>query len=166
MKNKFILEAINEALFHSVLKIYNTNQEYFMMSMNDKPSITSVIEDMNAIPPGSSFENKKYCLIKSDGLDIGVIDCILHYPDENILYIGLFMIDGSFQRSGYGRAFIGEFIQTIRSEGFEKVRLGVLDQNETGLKFWTNMGFKVEKEVINRIHSERNWKIKVMEMRI
>lgn len=121
---------------------------------------------MNAIPPGSNLEKKKYELIMLNGMDIGVIDYIVNYPDEDAIYIGLFMIDGNFHRSGYGREYIEEFIPRIKNEGFKRIRLGVLDGNKTALKFWTNIGFKIEKEVISTIHPERNWKIKVMELMI
>lgn len=166
MKNKFTLEEINEDLFDRVLKIYDTNQEYFMISMNDKPSMESVTEDMNAIPPKSSSENKNYNLIKLNDMDIGVIDYIDNYPDEDAIYIGLFMIHGNFHRNGYGREFLEEFIPQIKGQGFKRIRLGVLDRNETALKFWTNLGFEIVKEVISTIHPERNWKIKVMEKSI
>lgn len=166
MENKFILETITEDLFERVLKIYDTNQEYFMISMNGKPSMESVIEDKNEIPPRSSLENKNYKLIILNGMDIGVIDYVVNYPDEDTIYIGLFMIDGDFHRSGYGREFIEEFIPSIRSQGFNKIRLGVLDQNRTAFDFWVRMGFKVVKEMFSTIHPERNWKIKVMEKMI
>lgn len=163
IKNKFTLETINRDLFERVFQIYDTNQEYFMISMNGKPSMKSVIEDMNAIPPESSCEKKNYKLIKLNDLDIGVIDYIVNYPDEDTIYIGLFMIDGRFHRDGYGREFLKEFIRIIKSQGFKKIRIGVLDNNETALKFWINSGFKIVKEVISTFHPERNWIIKVME---
>lgn len=163
IKNKFTLETITEEVLDRVLKIYDSNQEYFMISMNDKPSMDYVIEDMNEIPPKSSLENKNYSLIKLNGIDIGVIDYIANYPDEDAIYIGLFMIDGRFHRNGCGREFLKEFIHKIKSQGYKRIRLGVLDRNETALKFWTNSGFGIVKEVISTIHPERNWKIKVME---
>ena len=166
MMNKFILETVTEDLFERVLKIYNTNQEYFQISMNGKPSMESVIEDKNGIPPGSCLENKNYKLITLNGVDIGVIDYIVNYPNKDKVYIGLFMIDGNFHRNGYGREFIEEFIINIKDQGFNTIRLGVLNENRKAFKFWTRLGFKVVKEVTSTIHPERNWKIKVMERRI
>lgn len=164
IKSKFILETITEDLFERVLKIYNTNLEYFIISMNERPSMESVIEDMSAIPPESSFDKKNYKVIIFNCMDIGVIDYIVNYPDEDAIYIGLFMIDGNLHRSGFGRDFIEEFIQRIKNEGFKRIRLGVLEGNTIALAFWTNIGFKTVKEVISTIHPERNWKVKVMEL--
>lgn len=166
IENKFTLNTITEELLERVLKIYNTNQEYFQISMNAKPSIKSVIEDKNEVPPGLSLNSKNYKLISLNGRDIGVIDYVINYPDEDAIYIGLFMIDGNFHRSGYGREFIEEFITSVRNEGYHRIRLGVLNQNTNGFEFWTRMGFRVIKEMTSTIHPERNWKIKVMEKTI
>lgn len=66
MKNKFTLETITEDFFDRVLNICNTNQEYFKMSMNEKPSIEAVLQDKNEMPPGSSLEDKNYKLGVTD----------------------------------------------------------------------------------------------------
>lgn len=162
-ENEFILKTVTEDLLKNVLKIYDTNEEYFKISMNGKPSIESVIEDKNDIPPGSNLQNKNYKLISINGEDIGIIDYIMNYPDEDAIYIGLFIIHGDFHRQGYGRTFIEEFTVKMRKKGYRRLRLGVLKQNKSGFEFWTRMGFKVVKEVVSTIHPERNWEIKVME---
>ncbi len=166
IENKFILKTITEDLLKNVLNIYDTNGEYFKISMNGKPSIESVIEDKNDMPPGSNLLNKNYKLISMNGQDIGIIDYIMNYPDEDAVYIGLFMINGDFHRQGYGRAFIEGFIANMREKGYLRIRLGVLKQNKNGFEFWARMGFKVVKEMISTIHPERNWEIMVMEKAI
>ena len=166
IENRFILKEVTEASLKNVLKVYNTNEEYFKISMNEKPSIESVIGDKNNIPPGSNLQNKNYKLISINGQDIGIIDYIMNYPDEDTVYIGLFMINGDFHRQGYGRGFIEEFIENMREKGYVRLRLGVLKQNKGGFEFWTRMGFKVVKETFSTIHPERNWEIMVMEKAI
>ncbi|WP_121956944.1 GNAT family N-acetyltransferase [Petrotoga sp. 9PWA.NaAc.5.4] len=165
-ENKFILNTVTENLLKDVLNIYDTNREYFKISMNEKPSIETVIEDKNDIPPDSNLQNKNYKLISMNGQYIGIIDYIMNYPDEDAVYIGLFMIHGDFHRQGYGRAFIEEFISNMKSKGYLRLRLGVLKQNKNGFEFWTRMGFKVVKEIFSTIHPERKWEIKVMEKTI
>lgn len=114
IEDRFILKTITEDLLKNVLKIYNTNEEYFEISMNGKPSMESIIEDKNDIPPGSNFQDKNYKLISMNGQDIGIIDYIMNYPDEDTVYIGLYMIHGDFHRQGYGRAFIEKFTANMR----------------------------------------------------
>ncbi|GFN34568.1 GNAT family N-acetyltransferase [Tepidimicrobium xylanilyticum] len=166
INNKFILEPVTDDLLKDVLNIYETNEEYFKISMNGKPSIDSIIEDKNAMPPGLNFNNKKYKLISINGQYIGIIDYIMNYPDEDTVYIGLFIIHGDFHRKGYGRAFIDEFTINMKEKGYSKIRLGVLKQNKNGFKFWSIVGFKVVEEILNTTHPERNWEIMVMEKMI
>ena len=166
IENKFTLKTVTEDLLERVLKIYDTNQDYFKISMNGKPSMKSVIEDKNEVPPGLNLKNKNYKLISLNGRDIGIIDYVMNYPDEDSISIGLFMINGNFHRNGYGKEFIEEFIANMRNEGYHRIRLGVLNENRNGFEFWTRMGFIVIKEMFSTIHPERNWKIKVMEKTI
>jgi len=128
IKNKFILGTVTEDLLEKVLNIYETNEEYFKISMNGKPSIESIIEDKNDIPPGSNFQDKYYKIISINSQDIGIIDYIINYPDEDTVYIGLFMINGDFHRQGYGKAFIEEFTANMKGKGYHRLRLGVLKQ--------------------------------------
>lgn len=135
IENKFTLKTVTEDLLERVLKIYDTNQDYFKISMNGKPSMKSVIEDKNEVPPGLNLKNKNYRLISLNGRDIGIIDYVMNYPDEDSIYIGLFMINGNFHRNGYGREFIEEFITNMRNEGYHRIRLGVLNENRNGFEF-------------------------------
>ena len=52
----------------------------------------------------------------------------MNYPDEDAVYIGLFMINGDFHRQGYGKAFIEEFTANMKGKGYHRLRLGVLKQ--------------------------------------
>ncbi|MBV1820441.1 hypothetical protein [Anaerosalibacter bizertensis] len=61
------MKTVTKDLLKNVLKIYDTNEEYFKVSMNGKPSIESIIEDKNDIPPGSNLQNKNYKLISING---------------------------------------------------------------------------------------------------
>ncbi|MCG4565981.1 hypothetical protein L0P62_11025 [Anaerosalibacter bizertensis] len=67
IENKVVLKTVTKDLLKNVLKIYDTNEEYFKVSMNGKPSIESIIEDKNDIPPGSNLQNKNYKLISING---------------------------------------------------------------------------------------------------
>ncbi len=72
IEDRFILKTITEDLLKNVLKIYNTNEEYFEISMNGKPSIESIIEDKKDIPPGSNFQDKNYKLISMNGINVNI----------------------------------------------------------------------------------------------
>ena len=163
MKEKFKLIEVGDEDLDKPLEIYKSNEEYFRISMGKLPTMENVLEDKNEIPPNSSWENKNYKLIEYDAEIIGVIDYIMKYPDEDAIYIGLFMIKGQVHRHGFGRRFMEEFTGNMKALGYERIRLGVLDLNKKAYDFWLSMGFNLVKEVVSTIHPERNWTIKVME---
>ena len=115
------------------------------------------------IPPNAKVEQKQYKVIELNKVYIGVIDYIVEYPDSDSIYIGLLIIEKSLQGCGHGNRIIQESEVQAKEKGFNRIRLGVLHNNESGFKFWENRGFKVIKEMYSTIHPERNWLIKVME---
>ena len=60
----------------------------------------------------------------------------------------------------------GGFTGMIKEKGFKRIRLGVLHNNQSGLKFWENRGFKVIKEMYSTIKPKKDWIIKVMDKEI
>ena len=163
-ENKYTMRDVTEDLLKDVLEIYSTNEEYFIISSNEKPSVQTIMDDKSEIPPNSKLEKKNYKLILKDDRSIGIIDYVIDYPDEQTIYIGLLLIHGEFHRQGYGREFIEQFISSMKKDGYLKIRLGVLKQNHKAFEFWTKMGFNLVKEIRSTIKPEKNWEIRVMEM--
>ena len=126
----------------------------------------NIHHDMKEMPLNAKREQKQYKIIKLDKEYIGVIDYIMEYPDLDSIYIGLFIIEKAIQGFGHGNRIMDKFEAKIKGKGFKRIRLGVLHNNESGLKFWENRGFKVIKEMYSTIHPEKNWLIKVMEKKI
>ena len=65
-----------------------------------------VREDMEALPPGKTYEDK-YFLGYYDGKRlIAIMDLIDGYPDDSTLYIGLSMTNMTIQGKGIGTSII------------------------------------------------------------
>lgn len=80
------------------LTINDVDTIYDMMSKNEifyqyhPPFVTkeSVVEDMEALPPNKSYDDKYYIgFFENDSL-VAIMDLILGYPTEEIAFIGLF----------------------------------------------------------------------------
>ena len=69
--------------------------------------------------------NDKYYIgfFKRDKL-IAVMDLIMNYPKKKTAFIGLFMMDVNYQNKGIGSRVIGEVLSYLKSENYEKIRLG------------------------------------------
>lgn len=104
-------------------------------------TVDSVLEDMKALPPGMSYDDKFYIGFFCAEQLIAVMDLILHYPNAGTAFIGFFMMDQACQGKGIGSSIIGDVLQFLKEEGFTSVRLGVMQGNEQSRHFWIKNGF-------------------------
>lgn len=106
----------------------------------------SILEDMKALPPQKSYEDKYYVGFFKDKTLVAVMDLILDYPAEKIAFIGFFMTDAEHQNQGVGSKIIREVCSQLKSLGFKKVRLGVDKGNPQSYAFWVKNQFSVINE--------------------
>ncbi len=157
---KYILIDINDGNIGNIFKIYSGNEEYFNLSDGSKATMDNIYQDMNEAPPNIEMELKQYKAIKLEKEIIGVIDYVLEYPDSDTVYIGLFIIQKDLQSYGHGHRIFQNFEKEVKEKGFKRIRLAVLKNNESGLRFWKRNGLE---EIFRTIQPEKNRKITVME---
>lgn len=66
---------------------------------------------------------------------------VIDYPDENIAYVGLFMMSASRQRTGEGSRIMEEVFTWLRNDGYTWVELAYAYGNEQSENFWRKNGF-------------------------
>lgn len=127
---------------------------YDLMRSNDifyqyhPPFVTrkSILEDMDALPPGKGMEDKYYVgFFEGDAL-IAILDLIDGYPEKEIAMIGLLMTDTKRQRKGIGTTIVGELAVTLKASGFRRIRIGVDKGNPQSNAFWQKNGFVTIRE--------------------
>lgn len=75
---------------------------------------------------------------------VGVIDFRLHWPDDGVVYLGMFLVAEPFQRQGIGTAAWMVLEPWLVNEAKMQVaRLGVEQFNPTALKFFESLGFQL-----------------------
>ena len=136
------------------LTINDVDTIYDMMSKNEifyqyhPPFVTkeSVVEDMEALPPNKSYDDKYYIgFFENDSL-VAIMDLILGYPTEEIAFIGLFMTNVQYQNKGIGSNIISDTCDYLRGLGYKNVRLGVDKGNPQSYSFWLKNSFRVISE--------------------
>lgn len=107
------------------------------------PDVTreSILEDMRALPPHKTYEDKYYVGFWQQNQLLAVLDLILQYPDKRTAFIGLFMVDQSVQGRGIGTRMISELCDALHRLGYEAVRLGYAKGNQQSLSFWLKNQF-------------------------
>lgn len=105
----------------------------------------SILEDMEALPPGKDYDDKFYVGFFENEFLVSVMDLILDYPIKETAFIGLFMTDIQYQHQGISSKIINEIVHCLRALGYKKIRLGVDKGNPQSYSFWSKNGFKTIK---------------------
>lgn len=158
---KFV--KIDKENIEDAYRIYLSNKEYFELCGSENISLDMIYEDLNAFPEGVSDNQKIYRILYNKNEPLGILDLITSYPNSDTFYIGLFLIDKEKQGLTYGSWVYNTVEEKMESLGYKKGRLGVLDNNSKGLKFWEKMGYRTTKTVVSTIKPEKNWTVNVME---
>ena len=138
---KYHIRKLNESDIEDVLEVMQRNPLFFQ---HCPPMAThqSISEDMNALPPRTTYEDKYYIgYYKYDNL-IAVMDLILNFPNKETAFIGLFMMNKDFQGKGNGTEIFSECCAALKEEGYQYIRLGFAKGNPQSEAFWTKNGFE------------------------
>ena len=160
-----LISVDNDKLKEEVLDIYIRNDYYFNKILNIPQKITNVEQDITNIPDGVQKSQKNYRLVSFNNEILGAVDYITGYPEKNTVFIGLFIIKNNRHRQGFGGKIFDYLENLFKSEGFLKIRLGVIADNEIGFSFWKKRNFKeIERKVLKFGNSEKE--VIVMEKKI
>ena len=160
-----LISVDNDKLKEEVLDIYIGNDYYFNKILNIPQNITNVEQDITNIPDGVQKSQKNYRLVSFNDEILGAVDYITGYPEKNTIFIGLLIIKNNKHRQGFGEKIFNYLEDLFKSEGFLKIRLGVIADNEIGFSFWKKRNFKeIERKVLKFGNSEKE--VIVMEKKI
>ena len=148
LNSKYSARRLTETDAEIIYDLCLGNPQFYQFSWNQTPlSVESVQEDFRATPPGKSLADKYYVGFFDGEKLIAILDLIDGYPDEDIAYIGFFMLAKEYQGGGLGSALITELCDYLKSIGFKRARLGIDKENPQSNHFWRKNGFSVINEV-------------------
>ena len=118
-------------------------EDYFLMISGEAAGPQEAEEELLRLPPGKSLDDKVFMgLQEADGRLAGVFDVVKDYPEPGIWYLGLLLLHPAKRSQGHGEAIHAQLCACIRSQGGSAIRLGVVERNESALRFWTQRGYR------------------------
>ena len=145
LSQTFQVRALTKDHVDQILELSRGNTLFYQYH---PPFVTreSIMEDMEALPPGKGMTDKFYIgFFEKDRL-AAVMDLIRDYPDPGTAYIGLFMVDTDFQGRGVGSGIIEECAGALKKMGYKKLRLAADRGNPQSSHFWRKNDFAVTHE--------------------
>ncbi len=140
LSSKFQVRALTEADIDSILSLTAGNSLFFQHCPPDATR-ESILADMRALPPRTTYQDKFYLGFFDKNRLIAVLDLILHYPNPETAFIGFFMLDISAQAKGLGSKMVAEILGCLGYHGFLHTRLGYVKGNPQSRAFWLKNGF-------------------------
>lgn len=128
--------------------IYSVSRENKIFYQYHPPFVTkeNIKEDIEALPPNKSFQDKYYIGFFNHEILVAVMDLILSYPTEETAFIGLFMMNAEYQGKGIGTNIIENVCAGLKKTGFQRIRLAVDKENPQSNHFWIKNCFYVTAE--------------------
>lgn len=132
----------------TVLRLMQGNTLYFRYCGGDAvPSEQSILRDMSIVPGKKTLEDKYYVGFYRGETLAAMMDLIDGYPEDDIAFVGFFMMDISLQGAGEGTKIISRLCAELKNQGFGRVRLGIDKGNPQSTHFWRKNSFQVIREV-------------------
>jgi GNAT superfamily N-acetyltransferase len=127
-----------------LVRLYQACSDYVLLERGELPNADSTREEFENFPPNRTEADKFVFGLKAvDGELLGLLACDRDYPQARCWWIALLMIDKALRGQGVGRALCDDFFSWLKSQQVKRVELGVLADNEPGLRFWQGQGFKL-----------------------
>jgi ribosomal protein S18 acetylase RimI-like enzyme len=122
--------------------LFASCEDYFLM-VSGKPADPKDAEnDVLSLPPGKTPDDKLFLgLQQQDGSLAGVVDLVKDYPTPGTWYLGLLLLHPALRGQGHGEALHTQLLAWLKDQGGHAVRLGVLEQNAGGNRFWERLGY-------------------------
>ncbi|GGI99167.1 GNAT family N-acetyltransferase [Paenibacillus hunanensis] len=128
------------------LAIINSNPDYNLLSHGKAVLTAGELQEEHLQAQQLGAERK---LIMQDDTPIGIVELLPLYPQDGYPWLGLFMINGSKRRSGYGALAWQAVEQMLLQRGIHELRLAVIAENEPAHAFWKKQQFHYVKPSVN-----------------
>lgn len=141
ISSKYFVRRLDSRDVEDVYTLCSKNSLYYEYC---PPFVTRerIIEDMEALPPQKSKNDKYFLGYYENETLIAIIDLVVGYPNIHTAYIGLFMTDITIQGEGVGTIIIEELCDYLAKTGFQRVELAWVKGNPQSERFWLKNGFQ------------------------
>lgn len=146
LSSRFDVRRLDDADAAAILALCQENSQFYQYC-EAEPTMEQVLRDLHITPPGTDLSSKYYVGFYQGDTLIAVMDLIDGYPDEDVAFIGFFMMKKALQGRGIGAAIICEAAAYLKSAGKRFIRLAIDKENPQSTHFWQKNGFLILKEV-------------------
>jgi RimJ/RimL family protein N-acetyltransferase len=122
--------------------------DYYILHEGILSSKEEIDEIFNALPTNKNYDDKFILgIYKFDNELVGIIDIVRDFPTVGEWMLGLMLIEPQERGNGVGKTVHEALIRWAINLGAKSFRIGVIEENNKGIKFWSALGYTKIKEV-------------------
>lgn len=166
LSNDYIIKSLRMDSLKTIEMLNQECSDYYILHEGVFPSKKEALEIFNELPPGKNYEDK-YSLgvFNNTNEQIGIIDIVRDFPVVGEWMLGLLLIKPKERNHGLGKMIHESLVQWAITLGATSFRIGVIDDNYKGKKFWADLGYVKIKEAILK-KEKKTSVVNVMNFRI
>lgn len=142
------LERLSTNDIQAVAGIYQVCDDYFRLLKGDIANQEDVEEFFSSLPPNMTLHDKYSLGIFQESTLIGVIDLIVGYPETDIAYIGLMLINPLARANHVGQRAHKLLIDWLEIKAKRAIQLCVVESNPGASLFWEKLGYVFQNESV------------------
>lgn len=140
LSSSYRIRELNNNDLDIIFNLCKENNLYYKYCP-PKVSKESILEDLKALPPNKTLNDKYYLGYFKDDELICVLDLIDAYPNKDTLWIGFFMMNVNYQNKNIGTNIVSELCLNVK-ERYKYIMLAWVKGNKQSESFWIKNGFK------------------------
>ncbi|SHK26747.1 GNAT family N-acetyltransferase [Paramaledivibacter caminithermalis] len=150
LKNYKVKKLDFEKDLKALLQLCENCKDFYELNGIESVNLETAKEIFKELPPGKEYDSKMVIGVYNDkDTLIGIIEGVTDFPENYTWYIGQMMISVDYRNKGLGEEFYRGFEKWAVMNSVNCIKLGVLEENTNGLRFWKRMGFRIIKKIDN-----------------
>lgn len=141
MAGRFTVRELTAEDAPEMLRVARSNPIYYQY-MRPEPTEENLAADLQALPPRRTLADKHFFGWFEEERLVAMMDLILRHPEQDMAFIGWFILDGGRQGCGLGRCLLEDVLALLKAAGVTEVRLGRIEGNSQSAHFWKVCGFR------------------------
>lgn len=128
--------------------LFSNCNDYFVIEQGVPATAEDAKNLLEALPPKRTYDDKYVIGFYKEKTElVALVDIVRDFPEDGTWMLGLLLIDPSQRRTGLGNDIHEALTELVRGEDGVKIRVGVIENNHVGMKFWKAQSYTLVKTV-------------------
>lgn len=156
LENGYLIKTLTKVNHSEIKQLYDLCSDYHMLA-SGRSATEEDVDDIFKYSEKKTVEDSLTLGVYDNSeVLIGIVDIFKDYPEIGTWMIGLLLLSPSERNKKLGRDVHEEIKRYALSEGAIKLRIGVLEDNIDGQRFWDSLEYQYVKTTTMHIENKNH----------